>query len=284
MRVQVPPDIEGRRKEETQRRHIDVPRRMRVWSWLRMNTGRAYKTLQIESGTRGKLGVRGKREKERNGEWLGDKSRYGYDGRKVGTETPRVKKAREGVMERRLRNHPRDCPICDQGGECDLQDEAREYGGDRSRRREKKRGVEDKERGKVVKTVRTRCIHCTRCVRYVGEVGGKGELGRRGRGKEAEIGRYVEGKEVAEGRGGNRVDRCPVGARTGKEYEYKGRKWERKGRETVDRRDGVGGGRKRERRGGERKRVRPKREKERNGEWLGDKSRISPKKEKEVKG
>jgi NADH-quinone oxidoreductase subunit G len=195
--------------------------------------------------------------------------------RKVRTKTPRVKKAREGVRERRLRNHPLDCPICDQGGECDLQEQTIEYGSDRSRRREvkgEKRGVEDKERGPVVKTVMTRCIHCTRCVRFVSERGGVGERGRSGRGNEAEVGSYVEKKRKTP-RSGNRVDRCPVGALTNKDYEFVARPWEREKVDGVDSMDSIGSARERNRRRGKVIRVRPKRNDERNSERLGDKSR-----------
>jgi hypothetical protein len=195
----------------------------------------------------------------------------------VWTETPRVQKVREGVRERRLRNHPLDCPICDQGGECDLQEQTREYGSESSRRMERKRGVEDKSRGGHVKMVMTRCIHCTRCVRYGKQVGKRGR-GMRGRGKAAEIGRYTEEasrQSVYDGntyhRVGNRVDRCPVGARTSEAGKFKVRPWEMKMVETVDRRDSVGAPLARKYVRGERERVRPKRGE--RGERLGDKTR-----------
>ena len=192
------------------------------------------------------------------------------NGMGVWTETPRVQKVREGVRERRLENHPLDCPICDQGGECDLQEQTVEYGSESSRIRERKRGVEDKRREGPVKRVMTRCIHCTRCVRYGKQVGKRGR-GRRGRGKETEIGRYTPKGKRSSGRAGNRVDRCPVGARTAEEGKYTVRAWERKREESVDRRDSVGLPRALKYAGGERKRVRPKRGK--RGERLGDKTR-----------
>lgn len=195
----------------------------------------------------------------------------------VWTETPRVQKVREGVRERRLRNHPLDCPICDQGGECDLQEQTREYGSESSRMMERKRGVEDKARGGHVKMVMTRCIHCTRCVRYGKQVGKRGR-GMRGRGKAAEIGRYTEEasrQSVYDGntyhRVGNRVDRCPVGARTSETGKFKVRPWEMKRVETVDTMDSVGAPLARKYVRGERARVRPKRGE--RGERLGDKTR-----------
>jgi hypothetical protein len=156
-------------------------------------------------------------------------------GRSVWTETPRVQKVREGVRERRLRNHPLDCPICDQGGECDLQEQTREYGNEGSRRQGKKRAVEDKERGGPLKRVMTRCIHCTRCVR-----GSGGERGLLGRGRETEIGMYRPWKGRESRTGGKLVERCPVGARTGERGKFKVRPWERKVREREDIRDVVG--------------------------------------------
>jgi NADH dehydrogenase/NADH:ubiquinone oxidoreductase subunit G len=129
---------------------------------------------------------------------------------KVFTESPLVKKARESVMEFLLINHPLDCPICDQGGECDLQDQAMKYGGDRSRYFEMKRAVEDKNCGPLVKTVMTRCIHCTRCVRFASEVAGTVEFGTTGRGVKVEIGTYVE-KLFKSNISGNVIDLCPVG-------------------------------------------------------------------------
>jgi NADH dehydrogenase/NADH:ubiquinone oxidoreductase subunit G len=143
--------------------------------------------------------------------------------RVVLTDTPLVRKAREAVLEFLLLNHPLDCPICDQGGECDLQDEARAYGSDRGRNYDGKRSVEDKECGPVVKTIRTRCIHCTRCVRFAAEVAGIETLGAFGRGEDTEIGTYLPTllrTELA----GNLVDLCPVGALTSKPYAYTARR------------------------------------------------------------
>jgi NADH dehydrogenase/NADH:ubiquinone oxidoreductase subunit G len=138
------------------------------------------------------------------------------------TNTPLVKKAREAVLEFLLINHPLDCPICDQGGECDLQDETMAYGSDRSRFFEFKRSVEDKECGPVVKTIMTRCIHCTRCIRFSSEIAGQETLGSFGRGEDTEIGTYIQSfikTELA----GNLVDLCPVGALTSKPYAYTAR-------------------------------------------------------------
>lgn len=143
-------------------------------------------------------------------------------GRVVYTTTPLVRKAREAVLEFLLLNHPLDCPICDQGGECDLQDEALQFGSDRSRFFEFKRSVEDKECGPIVKTIRTRCIHCTRCVRFSTEVAGQEQLGSFGRGEETEIGTYIQSFIRSE-LSGNLVDLCPVGALTSKPYAYTAR-------------------------------------------------------------
>jgi NADH dehydrogenase (ubiquinone) Fe-S protein 1 len=139
------------------------------------------------------------------------------------TDTPLVRKARESVLEFLLLNHPLDCPICDQGGECDLQDESLTYGSDRSRYFfDFKRSVEDKECGPIVKTVITRCIHCTRCVRFSSEIAGNEIMGSFGRGEETEIGTYVQSFIKTE-LSGNLIDLCPVGALTSKPYAYKGR-------------------------------------------------------------
>ncbi|KAJ8901878.1 hypothetical protein NDN08_004083 [Rhodosorus marinus] len=141
------------------------------------------------------------------------------DGMEIMTDTPKVKKAREGVLEFLLVNHPLDCPICDQGGECDLQDQAMVFGSDRGRFYEYKRSVEDKYCGPLIKTIMTRCIHCTRCVRFATEIAGVEDLGTTGRGRDTEIGTYVEkifGSELS----GNVVDLCPVGAITQKSYSF----------------------------------------------------------------
>ncbi|GAB0490147.1 hypothetical protein MMPV_001379 [Pyropia vietnamensis] len=141
------------------------------------------------------------------------------DGMVINTQTPKVKKAREGVLEFLLLNHPLDCPICDQGGECDLQDQAMLFGSDRGRFYEFKRSVEDKYAGPLVKTIMTRCIHCTRCVRFGTEVAGVEDLGTTGRGRDTEIGTYVE-KILDSELSGNVIDLCPVGAVTSKMYDF----------------------------------------------------------------
>eukprot|EP00276_Gloeochaete_wittrockiana_P000665 CAMPEP_0184674654 /NCGR_PEP_ID=MMETSP0308-20130426/87358_1 /TAXON_ID=38269 /ORGANISM="Gloeochaete witrockiana, Strain SAG 46.84" /LENGTH=302 /DNA_ID=CAMNT_0027122285 /DNA_START=54 /DNA_END=962 /DNA_ORIENTATION=+ len=141
-------------------------------------------------------------------------------GQKIFTDTPMVKKAREGVMEFLLLNHPLDCPICDQGGECDLQDQSMVYGADRGRFYEYKRSVEDKNVGPLIKTIMTRCIHCTRCIRFAQEIAGVEDLGTTGRGRATEVGTYIE-KAVASELSGNLIDLCPVGALTSKEYKFR---------------------------------------------------------------
>jgi NADH dehydrogenase (ubiquinone) Fe-S protein 1 len=144
------------------------------------------------------------------------------EGMKVYTQTPLVKKAQEAVLEFLLANHPLDCPICDQGGECDLQDQSLVFGSDSSRFFFNKRAVEDKNMGPIIKTVMTRCIHCTRCVRFATEVAGLKDLGVTGRGKKSEIGTYVS-KLLKTTLSGNVVDLCPVGALTSKVYAFKAR-------------------------------------------------------------
>lgn len=151
----------------------------------------------------------------------------------IHTETPLVKKVRESVLEFLLINHPLDCPICDQGGECDLQDETLQYGSDRGRYYEFKRSVEDKEVGPIIKTIMTRCIHCTRCVRFSAEVAGQELMGAFGRGEETEIGTYVQ-EFIKTELSGNLADICPVGALTSKPYAYKTRSWELQKVETID--------------------------------------------------
>jgi NADH dehydrogenase/NADH:ubiquinone oxidoreductase subunit G len=193
------------------------------------------------------------------------------NGMKVLTTSPRVKKAREGVMERLLRNHPLDCPICDQGGECDLQDQSMTYGSDRSRSVERKRTVEDKDVGPLVKTVMTRCIHCTRCIRFASEIAGRGDRGTTGRGVQTEIGTYVEKGELDTVRSGNRVDLCPVGALTSKVTAFRSRSWERTSVDTVDVLDANRTAIRRNLRGGEVMRVRPAE----RGVFIGDKTRYA---------
>ena len=158
---------------------------------------------------------------------------------KIFTDTPLVKKAREAVLEFLLINHPLDCPICDQGGECDLQDQAMIYGSDSSRFYEYKRGVENKNIGPLVKMIMTRCIHCTRCVRFMSEVAGLGDFGTTGRGNSTEIGTYIE-KNLNSELSGNIVDLCPVGALTSKPYAFKARPWELTSFDTIDISDGLG--------------------------------------------
>lgn len=193
-------------------------------------------------------------------------------GMKIKTETPMVKKAREGVMEFLLINHPLDCPICDQGGECDLQDQAMIFGSDRSRFVENKRAVEDKNLGPLVKTVMNRCIHCTRCVRFASEVAGTSDLGVTGRGRDSEIGTYVEKLMVSE-LSGNVVDLCPVGALTSKPYAFTARSWELKGTESIDVSDGLGANIRVDSRGSEVMRILPRLNEDVNEEWLSDKGR-----------
>jgi len=193
------------------------------------------------------------------------------NGMKIFTSTPRVKKAREGVMERLLRNHPLDCPICDQGGECDLQDQSMTYGSHRSRSVELKRGVEDKDIGPLVKTVMTRCIHCTRCIRFASEIAGIGSRGTTGRGTATEVGTYVDRKQMDTVRSGNRVDLCPVGALTSKVQAFRTRPWERQSVESVDVLDANRTEIRRNVRGGEVMRVRPRE----RGVFIGDKTRYA---------
>ncbi len=191
----------------------------------------------------------------------------------VRTNSPLVKKAREGVMEFLLINHPLDCPICDQGGECDLQDQAMAYGIDKNRFDENKRAVEDKYIGPLVKTTMTRCIQCTRCVRFTTEVAGVEELGAIGRGEDMEITTYLEQAMTSEMQG-NVIDLCPVGALTSAPYEFKARPWELRKTETVDVMDAVGAAIRVDVRGREVMRVLPRLNEEVNEEWISDKSRF----------
>ena len=194
------------------------------------------------------------------------------DKMEVFTNTPMVKKAREGVMEFLLINHPLDCPICDQAGECDLQDEAVAYGSGTSRYKDHKRAVEAKNMGPLVKTEMTRCIHCTRCVRFVDEVAGVPELGALGRGEHMEITSYLE-KALTSELSANIVDLCPVGALTSKPYAFMARPWELKKTESIDVLDAVGSNIRIDSRGEAVLRVLPRLNEEVNEEWLGDKSR-----------
>ncbi|HUC17108.1 MAG TPA: NADH-quinone oxidoreductase subunit NuoG [Acetobacteraceae bacterium] len=196
------------------------------------------------------------------------------DGMVVKTDSPMVRNGRRGVMEFLLINHPLDCPICDQGGECDLQDQAMGYGWDHSRYREPKRAVTDKELGPLVKTVMTRCIHCTRCIRFITEVAGVPELGATSRGEEMEVGTYVE-RALASELSGNIIDLCPVGALTSKPYAFIARSWELTRTDSVDVLDAVGTNIRVDSRGPEVLRVLPRINDEVNEEWLGDKSRFA---------
>ncbi|MHB0953684.1 MAG: NADH-quinone oxidoreductase subunit NuoG [Allorhizobium sp.] len=190
----------------------------------------------------------------------------------VFTNTPMVKKAREGVMEFLLINHPLDCPICDQGGECDLQDQAMAFGVDSSRYHENKRAVEDKYIGPLVKTVMNRCIHCTRCVRFTTEVGGIAELGLIGRGEDAEITTYLEQAMTSELQG-NVVDLCPVGALTSKPFAFTARPWELNKTESIDVMDALGSAIRVDTRGREVMRILPRVNEAINEEWISDKTR-----------
>ncbi|AMW35245.1 NADH-quinone oxidoreductase subunit G [Haematospirillum jordaniae] len=194
------------------------------------------------------------------------------DGMVVKTNSPMAVKARKGVMEFLLINHPLDCPICDQGGECDLQDQAVAFGYDRSRYREGKRAVKDKYMGPLVATEMTRCIQCTRCVRFAQEVAGVPDLGGVNRGEHMEIGTYVE-KAIGSELSGNLVDLCPVGALTSKPYAFNARPWELKKTESIDVFDAIGANIRIDARGNEVLRVLPRLNESVNEEWLGDKSR-----------
>jgi NADH-quinone oxidoreductase subunit G len=190
----------------------------------------------------------------------------------VKTNSPMVKKAREGVMEFLLINHPLDCPICDQGGECDLQDQAMAYGVDFSRFREPKRAVEDLNLGPLVETHMTRCISCTRCVRFITEVAGMPELGQTGRGEDAEITSYL-GQTLDSEMQGNIVDLCPVGALTNKPYAFTARPWELTKTETIDVMDALGSNIRVDSKGREVMRILPRNNDGVNEEWLADRSR-----------
>ena len=190
----------------------------------------------------------------------------------VKTRSPMVRKAREGVMEFLLINHPLDCPICDQGGECDLQDQSMAYGVDASRFRENKRAVEDKYLGALVKTSMNRCIQCTRCVRFSAEVAGVPELGAIGRGEDMEITSYLEQAMTSELQG-NVVDLCPVGALTSKPYAFAARPWELTKTESIDVMDAVGSAIRVDTRGREVMRILPRTNDDINEEWISDKSR-----------
>ncbi len=191
----------------------------------------------------------------------------------VSTTSDTVKTAREGVMEFLLINHPLDCPICDQGGECDLQDQALGFGGDASRFEDNKRAVENKNMGPLVKTIMTRCIHCTRCVRFAQEVAGVPEIGAIGRGEDMEITTYLEASLDSE-LSGNVIDLCPVGALTSRPYAFTARPWELRKTETIDVMDALGSNIRVDMRGREAMRIMPRNHDDVNEEWLSDKARF----------
>ncbi len=196
------------------------------------------------------------------------------DGMVIHTNTPGVRKARQGVMEFLLINHPLDCPICDQGGECDLQDQAMAYGFDRTRFHENKRAVKDKDFGPLIETHMTRCIHCTRCIRFATEIAGVEVLGATGRGEHMEVGTYVE-QAIASELSGNIIDLCPVGALTSKPYAFSARPWELTKTESVDVMDAVGSNIRIDSRGGAVMRILPVLNEEVNEEWISDKTRFA---------
>ena len=196
------------------------------------------------------------------------------DGMVIRTDTELVHKARKGVMEFLLINHPLDCPICDQGGECDLQDQAMAYGFDRSRFQENKRAVKEKNLGPLIKTYMTRCIHCTRCIRFADEIAGMPELGATGRSEHMEIGTYIE-HTIRSELSGNMIDICPVGALTSKPYAFNARPWELKKTETIDVLDAVGSSVRIDARGSEVLRVLPRLHEDVNEEWISDRTRFA---------
>ena len=196
------------------------------------------------------------------------------EGMQIKTNTEKVEKARKGVMEFLLANHPLDCPVCDQGGECDLQDQSLYYGFDKSRFKENKRKVKDKYMGPLIKTIMTRCIHCTRCVRFATEVAGVTEIGAIGRGENMEITTFLE-KSMESELSANVIDLCPVGALTSKPYAFEARPWELKKTETIDVMDAVGSNIRVDTYGWEVKRVLPRLNEEINEEWISDKTRYA---------
>ncbi len=196
------------------------------------------------------------------------------DGMVIKTNTEKVEKSRKGVMEFLLANHPLDCPVCDQGGECDLQDQSMFYGIDKSRFKENKRYVPEKYMGPLIKTQMTRCIHCTRCIRFATEVAGVPELGAIGRGEDMQITTYLE-KAMESELSANVIDLCPVGALTSKPYVFEARPWELKKTETIDVMDAVGSNIRVDTYGWEVKRVLPRINEEINEEWISDKTRYA---------
>ena len=196
------------------------------------------------------------------------------EGMIIKTNTAKIEKSRKGVMEFLLANHPLDCPVCDQGGECDLQDQSMFYGIDKSRFKENKRAVPDKNMGPLIKTQMTRCIHCTRCIRFATEVAGVPELGAIGRGENMEITTYLE-KSMESEMSANVIDLCPVGALTSKPYVFEARPWELKKTETIDVMDAVGSNIRVDTYDWEVKRVLPRINEEINEEWISDKTRYA---------
>ena len=196
------------------------------------------------------------------------------EGMVIKTNTPKIEKSRKGVMEFLLANHPLDCPVCDQGGECDLQDQSMFYGIDKSRFKENKRAVPDKNMGPLIKTQMTRCIHCTRCIRFATEIAGVPELGAIGRGEDMQITTYLE-KSIQSELSGNVIDLCPVGALTSKPYVFEARPWELKKTETIDVMDAVGSNIRVDTYDWEVKRVLPIINEDINEEWISDKTRYA---------
>jgi len=196
------------------------------------------------------------------------------EGMNIKTNTEFVEKARKGVMEFLLANHPLDCPVCDQGGECDLQDQSMYYGVDKSRFKENKREVPEKNMGPLIKTQMTRCIHCTRCIRFATEVAGVPEIGAIGRGEDMQITTYLEQSMKSE-LSANVVDLCPVGALTSKPYVFEARPWELKKTESIDVMDAIGSNVRIDTYGWEVKRILPRINEDINEEWISDKTRYA---------
>ena len=213
-------------------------------------------------------------EMERSSKPIASCAMPAAEGMNIKTNTDFVKKARKGMMEFLLANHPLDCPVCDQGGECDLQDQSLFYGFDKSRFSEKKRNVKDKYMGPLIKTQMTRCIHCTRCVRFAEEVAGVPEIGAIGRGEDMEITTYLEQSMTSE-LSANVIDLCPVGALTSKPYAFEARPWELKKTESIDVMDAVGSNIRVDTYGWEVKRILPRLNNEINEEWISDKTRYA---------
>ena len=196
------------------------------------------------------------------------------DGMVIKTNTQKIEKSRKGVMEFLLANHPLDCPVCDQGGECDLQDQSMFYGIDKSRFKENKRAVPDKNMGPLIKTQMTRCIHCTRCIRFATEIAGVPELGAIGRGEDMQITTYLE-QSIQSELSGNVIDLCPVGALTSKPYVFEARPWELKKTESIDVMDAVGSNIRVDTYDWEVKRILPIINEDINEEWISDKTRYA---------